>query len=121
MSQNTLSTRVIKLKSFFESLAEIMGFLAGFSFISRFLKYILVSHGVGATYDKMIAKHHDKVQKIKQQMHDVIKKNIIPQAQSSPVKQYDDQRPYTARNPIVEADNFRFKINKSDEIILEGN
>jgi hypothetical protein len=61
MSQNTLSTRVIKLKSFFESLAEIMGFLAGFSFISRLSKHFLVSNGVGATYDKMIAKHHEKV------------------------------------------------------------
>ena len=65
MSQNTLSTRVIKLKSFFESLAEIMGFLAGFSFLSRFMKYFLVSHGVGASYDKMIAKHLEKTQKIK--------------------------------------------------------
>jgi hypothetical protein len=43
MSQNTLSTRVIKLKSFFESLAEIMGFLAGFSFIARLMKYFLMS------------------------------------------------------------------------------
>ena len=61
MSQNTLSTRVIKLKSFFESLAEIMGFLAGFSFIARLMKYFLMSNGVGDTYDKMIEKHHEKV------------------------------------------------------------
>jgi hypothetical protein len=38
-----------------------MGFLAGFSFISRFFKYLLVNNGYGSTYDQMIAKHHEKI------------------------------------------------------------
>ena len=41
LSQNVYQIRVIQLKTFFESLAEIMGFLAGFSFIARFSKHVL--------------------------------------------------------------------------------
>lgn len=40
------------LKSFFESLAEVMGFVAGFSFISRLMKHILIQHNVFNQYDE---------------------------------------------------------------------
>ena len=42
-----------------------MGFLAGFSFIARFSKHILVTHRVGHQYDKMIEDHQAKVQQLK--------------------------------------------------------
>ncbi len=44
-----------------EALAEVMGFLAGFSFIARFSKSILVRHKVFAAYDKMIEERRAKI------------------------------------------------------------
>jgi hypothetical protein len=38
LSQNVYQIRVIMLKNILEILAEIMGFLAGISFIARFMK-----------------------------------------------------------------------------------
>lgn len=42
------------LKNILEVLAEIMGFLAGMSFIARFTKQILLNHGVWNKYDLMM-------------------------------------------------------------------
>ena len=69
LSQSNLSTRVIRLKSIFESLAEIMGFLAGFSFISRMTKHILVENGVGADADKHVQDHIKRQQRLRDERH----------------------------------------------------
>jgi GTP cyclohydrolase III len=60
---------VIRLKSIFESLAEIMGFLAGFSFISRMMKHILVENGVGADADKHVQDHIKRQQRLRDERH----------------------------------------------------
>lgn len=42
------------LKNILEVLAEIMGFLAGMSFMARFAKQVLMKYKVGEKYDKEI-------------------------------------------------------------------
>lgn len=54
LSQNVYQIRVIKLKSILEIMAEIMGFLAGMSFVARFSKQILLNNGVFKGYDDLI-------------------------------------------------------------------
>ena len=61
LSTNIYQIRVIQLKNILEALAEIMGFLAGFSFIARFSKHILVAHRVGRKFDKQIEDHMTKI------------------------------------------------------------
>ena len=57
------------MKSIFESLAEIMGFLAGFSFISRMTKHILVENGVGSDADKLVQDHIKRHQRLRDERH----------------------------------------------------
>ncbi len=57
LSSNNYQIRVIQLKNILEALAEVMGFLAGMSFIARLSKHILVTHKIGRVYDKTIEDH----------------------------------------------------------------
>jgi len=57
LSSNFYQIRVIQLKNILEALAEVMGFLAGMSFVARFSKHILVSNNVGFMFDRMIEDH----------------------------------------------------------------
>lgn len=42
------------LKTLLEMLAEVMGFIAGNTFLARILKYMLTENKIGARYDRMI-------------------------------------------------------------------
>jgi predicted helicase len=46
-----------------------MGFLAGFSFISRFCKSILTSHNVWHDFDEIYRKYQEKLNKKKEDVH----------------------------------------------------
>lgn len=54
LSSNVYQIRVIMLKNIMEVLAEIMGFLAGMSFVARFTKQILLNHGIWSQYDSLM-------------------------------------------------------------------
>lgn len=47
----------------------MMGFLAGFAFISRMSKHILVEHKIGAAFDDKYHYHGEKIRKIKEEIH----------------------------------------------------
>ena len=53
LSLNNYSIRVTRIKNILEVVAEIMGFLAGMSFVARMTKHLLTNHKIGAEYDKM--------------------------------------------------------------------
>ena len=78
ISDHTISTRVLQLKSFFECLAEIMGFLAGFSFLSRLMKHILDQHKVGSSLESKYINHLERIQKMKEELHQVFALTVSP-------------------------------------------
>jgi len=65
-----------------------MGFLAGFSFIARFSKHILVSNRVGYRYDKIIEDHQAKIQQLKRDQINAISNSVA----SSPKKASDQNQ-----------------------------
>jgi len=66
LSSNIYQIRVSRLKHILECFAEIMGLLSGLSFISRFVKQILLDHGVGSKIDKMYIEYIENKRKLKQ-------------------------------------------------------
>ncbi|CDW72651.1 f-box protein [Stylonychia lemnae] len=123
LSSNIYQIRVIQLKNILEALAEVMGFLAGFSFIARFSKHILVANKVGKIYDKQIEDHMAKVQQIKNDKMSEISLSSSPKKNVdiylNGVKQVSSQRreastsPYRIRNKAAsEYDaNLQFGLN----------
>lgn len=70
------------LKSFFESLAEAMGFLAGFSFLSRLMKHMLLEHQVFSSYDELYQKQRQLIAQKREIVHLALQKAVA----SSPRK-----------------------------------
>eukprot|EP00347_Sterkiella_histriomuscorum_P015300 403357546 len=127
LSSNIYQIRVIQLKNILEALAEVMGFLAGFSFLARFSKHILVSNKVGRAYDRMIEDHLQKVQQLKNEQMQAISYSVqssprknVPNIQTS--KQQSLQREVSTSplkfRPKAASDydaNFMFGLRKNDE------
>mmetsp|Transcript_19046 Transcript_19046/g.18177 ORF Transcript_19046/g.18177 Transcript_19046/m.18177 type:complete len:187 (+) Transcript_19046:199-759(+) len=106
VSQNVYQIRVIKLKNILEILAEIMGFLAGMSFIARFTKQILVNHRVFSSYDEAMLERPAK--KIKTTPRSSIHSNMPPSAVQSPLGRVPPGRQGEASHKVKKQISIRF-------------
>ena len=98
VSSSTYSTRVIQLKSLFESLAEIMGFLAGFAFLSRLIKHILIEYKAGSSQEAKYLKYLERVERKKEVVHAGIKSAVRVTPMRSPIKQRLNSDPVSVQD-----------------------